>query len=236
MMFSGHRIRILPVVFAGLLTPLMAAALPQGSQSSPQDSQSQQSSSLADAARRAREHAHETEQKSGNKQPKVITNDDLDTEYFKPGSEGLPISGPAKAEVAPPPPSDVAAVEAKDEAKEAKVAKEKRENPEIGGLKEKLDLAKEELKVLQQEFALDQSDYYSHPDYALDTAGKAKLDAKQQQIADKQQEIEKLEARMQELKEAEKEKAKASSPQNDGGSETVPPSSTPTSPNPPETL
>jgi hypothetical protein len=57
-----------------------------------------------------------------------------------------------------------------------------------------LDLAKRTL-------ALDQDAYLSKPDYANDTAGKAKLDDEKQEISDKQQEVEKLKTRVSALEE-----------------------------------
>jgi hypothetical protein len=66
------------------------------------------------------------------------------------------------------------------------------DSPKEAGIQKKLDLAEQELHLLQREFVLDQTTYYSRTNYAEDIAGKARLDAKQQQIQDLQSEIERL--------------------------------------------
>ena len=66
-------------------------------------------------------------------------------------------------------------------------------------LKQQLEAAQKELDLLQRELPLERQNYYSNPDYVHDTAGKAKLDRLNQQIADKQQEIDSLKARLSSL-------------------------------------
>ena len=66
------------------------------------------------------------------------------------------------------------------------------DSPEDAGIQRKLDAAEQQLKLLQSEFALDQAAYYSKPNYADDTTGKAKLNAEQEQIQSLQSEIERL--------------------------------------------
>ena len=55
-----------------------------------------------------------------------------------------------------------------------------------------IDSAENQLKLLQREFDLNQSAYYSKSDYAQDTTGKAQLDAQQQQIESLKSEISRL--------------------------------------------
>lgn len=66
------------------------------------------------------------------------------------------------------------------------------DSPEDAEIQRKLGAAEQQLKLLQSEFALDQAAYYSKPNYADDTTGKAKLDAEQEQIQSLQSEIERL--------------------------------------------
>jgi len=59
-------------------------------------------------------------------------------------------------------------------------------------MQKQLDSAEKELKLLQREFDLNQAAFYSKPNYAQDTAGKATLDAARQQIEFLQSEIQRL--------------------------------------------
>jgi uncharacterized coiled-coil protein SlyX len=70
---------------------------------------------------------------------------------------------------------------------------------ELAALKEQIKQAQSDLDLRQREQALQQDTYFSNPDYVHDTAGKAKLDALKQQITDKQQELDRLKARLAEL-------------------------------------
>jgi hypothetical protein len=126
-------------------------------------------------------------------QPKVISDGDVDLKHFKPGDSGLNVGGPPLLETQPQAPARVTEVILAE--KTASLKKALRiacESPEDAGIQRKLDLAEQELHLLQGEFALDQSAFYSRPNYAEHTAGKAKLDAEQQQIQYLQSEIERL--------------------------------------------
>jgi uncharacterized coiled-coil protein SlyX len=59
---------------------------------------------------------------------------------------------------------------------------------------------------------LDQDTFYSNPDYEHDVAGKAKLAVLQQQINEKQQEVDRLKARLAKLEEEQKKKRTSSKP------------------------
>ena len=69
----------------------------------------------------------------------------------------------------------------------------------MADLKVKIKQAQGDLDLLQREQSLENDRYYSQTDYAHDTAGKAKLDDLKQQVTDKQQELERLKARLAEL-------------------------------------
>ncbi len=168
---------------------LLANAAPrQGSKSEQDQSQTE---SVAEAARKARD-----KKKAATKSPKVITDDDLDKSIFKPGE--LNIVGAPQLETEPPSEAAVAQAVATDEAAEKEAAKE---DAQIARLKLQLTQAEKGLDLAQRELALDQDAYFSKPDYANDTAGKAKLDSEKQQISDQQQEIEKLKTRLAALEE-----------------------------------
>jgi hypothetical protein len=152
----------------------LASATPRQQQDQPQ------SDSVAEAARKARDN-----KKAATKSPKVITDEDLDRSKFQPGQEGLNVGAPPKLETEPPSAAAVANAEAADASAE-KVAEH---DAEMARLKLQLAQAQKDLDLAQRELALDQDAYFSKPDYASDTAGKAKLDNEKQQISDMQQEV-----------------------------------------------
>jgi hypothetical protein len=126
-------------------------------------------------------------------QPIVISDGDVDLKNLKPGYSGLNVGGPPLLQTQPQAPARVTAV-----ILEEKIASLKKalriacDSPEDAGIQKKLDLAEQELHLLQGEFALDQDTYYSRPNYAERTAGKAKLDAEKQQIQSLESEIQRL--------------------------------------------
>jgi hypothetical protein len=126
-------------------------------------------------------------------EPPVISNGDLDLEYFKPGYSGLYVGSPPLLETEPPVPARVGAVEL--EQRIASLTKALRiacEPPEAARIQWQLDEAEKELDLLQREFALDQDTYYSNPDYVEDREGEAWLNDDQQQIDYLKSEIERL--------------------------------------------
>ena len=178
----------LPAVLSVTLLPAAAFA------------QSQDSQSVAEAARKARAQKKNTE-----KAPKVITDETLDVKKGDvqsataeqprmPGSPEAPAQPAAAA--APGTPASPAATAAGSDSKDKKDAKE------VADLKVKIKRAQDDFDLLQREQSLENDRYYSQTDYAHDTAGKAKLDDLQQQVTDKQQELERLKARLAELQPA----------------------------------
>jgi hypothetical protein len=197
-MLSGSSLRL-----AALL--IVALALFPGAVARPQDSQDQQTQSVADAARRAREQ----KKNAAKSASKVITDDDLDTKKLKPGAEGLNVGSPPKLDTQPPSPAAVASAEAADQAAGKESGPKAGEDPGIARLKERIAQVQKELDLLQRGLALDQDSYYSKPDYSNDKAGKAKLDAEQQQINEKQQELDSLKTRLAALQELQDRKKAA---------------------------
>lgn len=187
----------LSLTFAAVLTPVGALA------------QSQNSQSVADAARRARE-AKEKAAQSAEK-PKIITDDDI-----KP-SNARPATDLTAASSAPAPASSAAASSASAPASAAtdsgaapseSVSAAQGSNPEqtnpsdspeLAQAKRALAQAQEELDFLKRELALDQDTFYASPGHDRDSAGKAKLDGEQQQIDAKQAQVNELKARLAKL-------------------------------------
>ena len=126
-------------------------------------------------------------------QPPVISDHDLDTEHFQPGSSGLNVGSPPLLDSQPPAPARVTEVEL--EQRIASLQKALRyvcEPPDAARIQIQVDDLEQQLNLLQRQFNLDQDAYYSKPNFAEDTAGKAQLDAEQQQIQSLQTELEQL--------------------------------------------
>jgi len=123
----------------------------------------------------------------------VISNGDVDLSNFKPGSSGVSFESPPLLQATPQAPGRVKEVELGEKVaalkKAARIACGSRQEAKI---QEQLDSAESQLKLLLRQFNLDQSAYYSKPDYAGDTTGKARLDAEQQQIQALQEEVDRL--------------------------------------------
>lgn len=155
--------------------------------------QSQDSQSVAEAARKARE-----KKKDAAKPAKVITDETLDVKKGDVQSAvaeepKIPGASDEKAQAAPGTPNASSAnAAAKDEKKE-------RLKKELTDLKEQVKQSLMDLDLLQRENRLDQDAYYSQPNYGSDTAGKQKLDDEKQQISDKQQEVARLKAKLADL-------------------------------------
>jgi hypothetical protein len=69
----------------------------------------------------------------------------------------------------------------------------------IANAKDKLATIKVDLDLLQRTYTLDSQMYYIKPDYASDTDGAAKLKDEQDQIAAKQQEMDELQKKIDDL-------------------------------------
>jgi hypothetical protein len=176
------------------------AALPNGQSQDPQSSDSQ-GQSIAEAARRSRAA------KNNSKPSKVITDDDLDKENIKPGAQGLTMDAPAKLETEPPSPDAMAdAAATSSTPSDPAIVPAASDDPEIARLKDAIADAEKDADLARRDLALQQDTFYSNPDYQHDTAGKAKLAALQQQIKDKQQEVERLKKRLAALEELQKKK------------------------------
>ena len=122
-----------------------------------QSSPSQDSQSVADAARRSREE----KKKAAAKSEKVITDDDI-----KPAA-------PSGSAAAAAPVSDTARTPSSAGTPGAGSPGDEKKSQEIAALKEQVKQVQSALDLLKREQALQQDSYYSNADYIRDTAGNA---------------------------------------------------------------
>jgi len=166
--------------------------------------QSQDTQSVAEAARRAR-----AQKKNSEKPAKVITDDTLEVkkgDVQTATAEQLRIPGTPATPAQPASNAPSSAPQG-----EKKASDDEQRAKDIAALKEQIKQAQSDLDLSKRELALQQDTYFSNVNYARDTAGKAKLDDLKQQVSDKQQELERLKARLTDLQAAQ------------GGSEANPP-------------
>jgi len=169
----------------------------------------QQNQSVADAARRNRE-----QKKNLVRRARVISDDDLDREYFRSGQEGLNVGSAPALQTAAPGASAVAAAESADAAAiastEAPVpnSKETKEDVEIDVAKARIAGEEIDLDLQRRALALNEDTVYSNPNYTGSHAGKAKLEAEQQRINEKQRQIEDLKGHLAALQERRKQASK----------------------------
>jgi hypothetical protein len=170
--------------------------------------QDSQDTSVADAARRAKE-----QKKSAAKPAKLVTNDSLpavpaptDQPAASPDATPQPRAYPetsaattASPESPTAPSGEPATTDAKtpagQQAAPAEAAKAKR-NPEVEALKQQITEQQKQVDLLLRLNALDQDTFLSNPDHARDIQGKAKLDAQQEEIHAKVAEVARLKAKL----------------------------------------
>lgn len=129
--------------------------------------------------------------------PQVISDNDVDMTNFKSGSSGVAFGSPPLLQTQPQDPARVNEVILEQKIASLKEAERIAcDSPEDAGIQRRIDAAEKELKLLQQQFDLDRTAFYSKPDYTDDPAGKAKLDDEQQQIQSLQSEIDSLKAQL----------------------------------------
>ena len=151
--------------------------------------QSQDSQSVAEAARRAREKKKD----AANKPGKVITDETLDV---KKGDVQSAVAEEPKIPGAPDTKAQSSPVPANPAGKDEKKEKLRKQ---LTDLKEQVKQALMDLDLLQRENRLDQDAYYAKPNYGSDAAGKQKLEDEKQQINNKQDEVAKLKAKLADL-------------------------------------
>jgi uncharacterized coiled-coil protein SlyX len=178
-----HRISWHVVLPAALTATFFSFPAPARSQD--------QTSSVAEAARRAHE-----QKKKREKPARLIDDDNLksadptgppDLQTAKAWDPGAATSAAANPATSTTPAAEATAEEKKDAAARS---------AEAESMKAQVEALEKELDLLKRELPLERDNYYSKPDYQGDTAGKAKLDALQQQLTDKQQDVDALKARL----------------------------------------
>jgi hypothetical protein len=152
--------------------------------------QSQDTQSVADAARRARD-----QKKPPAKPAKVITDEDIKpATQTNPATAALPGATASSASSSAAPASTPAAGSTS-----APDAKDQKESKEVTELKAQIKKALDDLNLVLREQSLENDKFYSNTDYDHDTAGKAKLDELLQQATEKQQVLDRLKAHLAEL-------------------------------------
>lgn len=177
-----------------------AALLAFGILSGSAYAQSDNAPSVAEAARRARE-----QKKAAAKPARTLTNDDLPA--APAAAAQPPVTADASAEdskTAGAVPEGAVPDAAKAPAPapaagDAETQKKADKEAALKQAKAALAQAMDELDVLQRKAALDSESYYSRTGYAQDAQGKAKLDVEAEQISDKKNQVEGLQARVAEL-------------------------------------
>jgi len=170
-----------------LILPLTCAlALPVLAQDS-------QDTSVAEAARRTRE-----QKKASTKPVTVITNDNLPPAPT-PASAATPAAAPDAASAATPGQHFAASTQATDEnaPTPAQIAEEKKK--EADALKQQVTALQGEVDLAQRSLTLDQEAFYSKPDFSNDKDGKAKLDAEQADLLQKQDDLARLKSKLADL-------------------------------------
>jgi hypothetical protein len=178
-----------------------------------------QDSSVAEAARQARE-----QKKSASKPAKVVTNDSLPaaskpdfttSPATPPGSSPAAITQPmSNNDTGPATSAPASSTEASDQPasaaetgpqpgdsnpaapKPGTAAEGVQSKPEVAALKQQLADQQQEVDLLLRLYALDQDAFLSNPDHAKDLQEKAKLDAQQEEIRAKTTEVARLKAKL----------------------------------------
>jgi hypothetical protein len=128
--------------------------------------------------------------------PPVISDHDLDPQYFRPGNSGLNVGTPPLLDDQPPAPPRVSEVQLQERIDFLnKALRLACEPPEAARIQAAIYQAEDELNLLHRQFALDQDDYYSRP-VTERLGGNPQLDAERQQIQELQSEIERLKAEL----------------------------------------
>lgn len=148
--------------------------------------QEQPPQSVAEAAQRAKEAKKKASGKS-----KVVTDEDIEAKKTKSVQET-----PVPQAAAPQPAGEPIAKPSADAGVHADADVQKKNDAAVARLKQQLASEEEALDLDKRDAALAQDTYYSNPEHDRDKAGKARLDALQQQISERQQKVQDLKARL----------------------------------------
>jgi uncharacterized coiled-coil protein SlyX len=152
----------------------------------------QDDTSVADAARRARQQKQEAA-----KPAHVMDNDSIPPSPAASSATPQAANPPTSDSRATTPAEPAAASDSSDAKKsEANSAEDEAQKKEIETLKKEIAEKKEKLDLQKREMALDQDTYISNPDHVHDVAGKQKLDSMQDDITQAQSELTELQAKL----------------------------------------
>ena len=155
-----------------------------------------QETSLADAARKARE-----QKKAPPKDAKVWDNDTISQTTGHISVVGQTPPPGATTEAKPADATDKAAAPAEAKAPEMTAGEKAALEAELASAKDHLATVKTDLDILQRKYVLDRQAFYGKYDYASDRAGAAALQDEQSQIDSKQQEVADAQKKIDELQE-----------------------------------
>jgi hypothetical protein len=165
--------------FALILPLAFSFALPLAAQDS-------QNTSVAEAARRSRE------QKKASAKPATIITD----ETLKPAPSSSPANPPAgQSPAATAPGASAPAGSSTDQNAPAAADEAEKKKKDVEALKQEVAALQGEVDLAQRSLSLDQDALYSKPDFSNDKAGKAKLDAEQADLKQKQDALAQLKAK-----------------------------------------
>ena len=164
----------------------------------PASAQSQDDTSVAAAARKAREL-----KKNAAKPAPTLTNDDLPAATPAGGRPAAAQAEQAAGDETKPAESALAPAGGKsaDATADQEKRAQKKSDAEAALKQAKADLAQSEgeLNVLKRKQTLDSDSYYSKTDYLQDTEGQAALDADAREISGKKSQVEALKTKIAEL-------------------------------------
>jgi len=149
--------------------------------------QSQDTPSVAEAARRAKQ-----QKKAPKKPARVITEEDVKID--PPGTPENPVedaNAPAAAKADAPDPASKGGSKDKQG--------DKKEPKEVTELKEQIKQAERDLDLQQRRLSLDQEVLYGKTNYSSDKEGLAQIENEKQHIAQKQQELQGLKSKLADL-------------------------------------
>jgi len=171
----------------------------------PLNLRAQDTPSVAEAARRARE-----QKKNASKPAPVVTDDTLHPSARTEAPEGAAPAPPSTAESTPGTEEAAAAPAKKDQ---PSADNEEKKKAEIESLKQQITEQRAAVRLAQRELALQQDTFYSNPDYVHDKAGKDQIDSMKSDLQQKQTVLTDLQSKLAALGESEESKPASNQPQ-----------------------
>ena len=127
----------------------------------------------------------------------VISDRDLDPQYFKPGASGFNVGSAPLLDNQPPIPARVSATQLQERiASLQQLLRIACEPPEAASLQLQVDTAQQQLDLATRALALDQADFYGRTDFTSDSAGQLRINSEQQRVQELQAEFDRLKAEL----------------------------------------